>query len=71
MIVYCRITDKQRHRQCYLNSPIITEQLILAHRDCMHGFASIEASDTMINIVVEVSGQDKPVKMKCEGEYRQ
>ena len=71
MIVYCRITDKQRHRQCYLNSPIITEQLILAHRDCMHGFASTEASDTTINIVVEVSGQDQPVKMKCEGEYRQ
>lgn len=64
VVVYCRITQ----RQCYLNSPIITEQLILAHRDRM---TSTEPSDTLINIVVEVSGQDQPVKMKCEGEYSQ
>lgn len=41
---------------------------MLARNDYRNGFASIEDHKSVIDIVVEVSGQEQSVKMKYEGE---
>ena len=70
MAVHCRITNKQR--PCYLNSPVISQHLILAHRDRINSIVNIEDYQAMmINVVIEVNDQKQPIKMTCKGQYNQ
>lgn len=53
-----------------MNSPIISQHLILAHRDRMNSFINTEDYQAMmINVVIEVTDQKQPIKMTCRGQY--
>ena len=68
MFLSCRITNKQR--LCYLNSPIISQHLVLAHRDRINSIINSEDYQAMmINVVIEVSDQKQPIKITCKGKY--